>query len=106
MISSIVLLTGFSAFAAEIWMLFTLIYPGKEIEGDTQYGSIEQDDPGVRYIGDGYGILEFDGSSWRGIYNPNLSFDRSLSKNANNRIYAGSSSMRKDPVIIGLPHRK
>ncbi|MBN1482124.1 hypothetical protein EH223_07700, partial [candidate division KSB1 bacterium] len=80
-------------YTAEIGKPFMSIYPSKEIKGHTQCWSIEQDDRGVMYIGDGYGIQEFDGSSWRTIYNPNRSFGRSLAKGADGRIYAGSSGM-------------
>jgi len=79
--------------SAETGKPFMSIYTSKEIEGHTQYWAIEQDDRGVMYIGDGYGIQEFDGSSWRMIINPNHSFGRSLCKDANGRIYAGSSGM-------------
>ena len=75
--------------SAETGKPFMSIYTSKEIEGHTQYWAIEQDDRGVMYIGDGYGIQEFDGSSWRMIINPNHSFGRSLCKDANGRIYAG-----------------
>jgi len=44
------------------------------------------------YVGNGYGVLEFDGSSWRLIQTANNSFCRSLAKDADGRIYVGASS--------------
>ncbi|MBN2355422.1 GAF domain-containing protein [candidate division KSB1 bacterium] len=79
--------------AAEGGKPFMTVYSSKEIEGHTQFWAIEQDDRGVMYIGDGYGVQEFDGSRWRAIIAPNHSFARALSKDANGRIYVGSSSM-------------
>ncbi len=81
------------AHAVETGKPFMTIYTSKEIEGHTQFWAIEQDDRGVMYIGDGYGVQEFDGSNWRAIINPNHSFGRSLSKDADGRIYVGSSGM-------------
>jgi hypothetical protein len=54
-----------AACAAETGMPFMTAYPSKEFGGHTQFWSIEQDDRGVMYIGDGYGIQEFDGTNWR-----------------------------------------
>ncbi len=82
-----------AARAAETGMPFMTIYPCKEFGGHTQFWAIEQDDRGVMYIGDGYGIQEFDGANWRMIINANHSFGRSLCKDENGRIYAGSSAM-------------
>ncbi len=79
--------------AAETGMPFMTLYPSNEIDGHTQFWSIEQDNRGLIYIGDGYGIQEFDGANWRLIINANYSFGRSLSRDANGRIYAGSSGM-------------
>ncbi len=78
---------------AESGQPFMTTYTSKEIEGHTQFWAMEQDNRGVMYIGDGYGVQEFDGSSWRAIINPNHSFGRSLAKDADGRIYVGSSSM-------------
>ncbi|HNR68951.1 MAG TPA: ATP-binding protein [bacterium] len=89
----ILLLLCSAACAAETGMPFMTAYPSKEFGGHTQFWSIEQDDRGVMYIGDGYGIQEFDGTNWRLITNANHSFGRSLCKDENGRIYAGSSGM-------------
>jgi signal transduction histidine kinase len=87
------LLLVFSIHTAESGQPFMTIYTSKEIEGHTQFWAMEQDNRGVMYIGDGYGVQEFDGSNWRAIINPNHSFGRSLDKDAHGRIYVGSSGM-------------
>ncbi len=89
----ILLLLGAIAHAAETGMPFMTVYPSKEFGGHTQFWSIEQDKRGLMYIGDGYGIQEFDGANWRLIINANHTFGRSLSRDENGRIYAGSSAM-------------
>ncbi len=40
-------------------------YTSKEYKAHVQNWSIAQDSRGVMYIGNGDGILEFDGTSWR-----------------------------------------
>ncbi len=79
--------------AAETGKPFMTVYPSKEYGGHTQNWSLLQDDRGIMYIGDGYGVQEFDGSNWRTIINPNNSFAKSLAKDENGRIYVGSSGM-------------
>ena len=78
-------------FADEAGKPFMTTYTSKEIDGHTQFWAITQDDRGIMYIGDGYGVQEFDGSNWRLITNSNRSFGRSLAKAADGRIYVGSS---------------
>ena len=80
-------------FADEAGKPFMTTYTSKEIDGHTQFWAITQDDRGIMYIGDGYGVQEFDGSNWRLITNSNRSFGRSLAKAADGRIYVGSSGM-------------
>jgi len=89
----LLLLSFVSVAAGKAGMPLMTVYHSKEFGGHTQYWAIEQDDRGVMYIGDGYGIQEFDGSSWRLISNANHSFCRSLAKDADGRIYAGSTDM-------------
>ena len=84
---------GIHAYAAEVGNPFMTIYTSKEIKGHTQFWAITQDNRGVMYIGDGYGVQEFDGSTWRLILSPNKSFGRSLAKDVTGRIYVGSSGM-------------
>jgi hypothetical protein len=51
-----------------------------------------QDNRGVMYIGNGYGVLEFDGSSWRLIQTTERSQCQSLAKDDDGRIYVGGTS--------------
>jgi hypothetical protein len=90
---SALILAGLSAFPAEIGKPFMTVYPSKEIGGHVQNWAIIQDRRGVMYIGDGFGVQEFDGSTWRLILSPNESFGRSLAIDAKGRIYVGSSGM-------------
>jgi len=89
----LLLLLGTTARPAETGRPFMSVYPSKEFGGHTQFWAIEQDDRGVLYIGDGYGVQEFDGTSWRLILNANHSFARSFAKDEKGRIYVGSSGM-------------
>jgi len=89
----ILLLLSTATHAADFGTPFRTAYPSKEFGGHSQFWSMEQDSRGVVYIGAGYGIQEFDGTNWRLIINDNHSFGRSLSRDANGRIYAGSSGM-------------
>jgi signal transduction histidine kinase/ligand-binding sensor domain-containing protein len=57
-----------------------------------QNWAVIQDERGIMYIGNGYGILEFDGVSWRLIALPNSSFVSSFSKDSTGRIFVGSAS--------------
>ncbi len=90
---SLLILVAFTVYSAETGMPFMTVYTSKEILGHTQFWDIEQDHRGIMYIGDGYGVQEFDGSTWRLISSPNKTFGRSLSKDENGRIYVGSSGM-------------
>lgn len=90
---SLLILVTFTVYSAEIGKPFMTIYTSKEIKGHTQFWSMTQDDRSIMYIGDGFGVQEFDGSTWRLILSPNKSFGRSLSKDADGRIYVGSSGM-------------
>ena len=69
---------------------FMTIYTAKETGGHFQNWAITQDDRGVMYIGNGFGVQEFDGSFWRMILSPNQSFARAFAKDKNGRIYVGS----------------
>lgn len=51
-----------------------------------------QDTRGMMYVGNGFGVQEFDGSSWRMIKIPNGSFVRSFARDSSGRIYVGSAT--------------
>jgi len=89
---SLLIIMVFTVYAAETGKPFMTVYTSKETGGHIQNWAIIQDNRGVMYIGDGFGIEEFDGSTWRLILSPNQSFARSFAKDANGRIYVGSIS--------------
>jgi signal transduction histidine kinase len=84
---------AFTAWAQETGKPFMTVFTTKEINGHVQNWSIIQDHRGVMYVGDGFGVQEYDGATWRLIEAPNGSFARSLAIDANGRIYVGSSGM-------------
>ncbi|MCZ6820900.1 MAG: triple tyrosine motif-containing protein [Calditrichaeota bacterium] len=61
----------------------------EDFGGESQSWTILQDRRGVMYFGN-YGVLEYDGVSWRRIAMPNKSTVRSLALDANGRIYVGA----------------
>jgi signal transduction histidine kinase len=78
--------------ADETGRYFMTFYTSEQTGGHFQNWSLIQDDRGVMYIGNGYGILEFDGSTWRLIPNSNKSFAFSFAKDSAGRIYVGSAA--------------
>ncbi len=91
----VLLVAGQAAFGvemAETGKPLMTVYTAKETDGHSQNWAFMQDDRGVMYIGNGYGVQEFDGSSWRLILAPNRSFARSFAKDSAGRIYVGSGA--------------
>jgi len=86
---SLLLVVVFAASAEEIGKPFMTVYTAKEIGGHFQNWAFMQDDRGVMYIGNGYGVQEFDGASWRLVLASNHSFARSFAKDSTGRIYVG-----------------
>jgi len=78
-----------AVFPAETGKPFMSVYSAKETGGHYQNWAIIQDDRGVMYIGNGFGVQEFDGSTWRMIMSPNRSIARSFAKDGSGRIYVG-----------------
>ncbi|HSK14150.1 MAG TPA: hypothetical protein VK907_13110, partial [Phnomibacter sp.] len=80
-------------------------WPPKAYEAQPQNWAIVQDDRGVMYFGNGNGILEYDGVSWRLIELPNKNTCRSLAKDAKGRIFAGGVGifgyLAPDPGLRG-----
>ena len=58
----------------------------------SQNWSILQDHRGIMYFGNGDGVLEFDGISWRFIQLPKATIVRSLAKGRSGNIYIGSEN--------------
>ena len=91
--SIFIVFSAYTAHAQETGKPFMTIFPSKDINGHVQNWAIMQDRRGVMYIGDGFGVQEYDGSTWRLILSPNESFGRSLAIDDNGRIFVGSSGM-------------
>ena len=58
----------------------------------SQNWAIVQDERGVMYFGNGYGILEYDGVNWRLIKFPNRSTCNSLAMGEKGRIFVGGGN--------------
>ncbi|HOT98635.1 MAG TPA: ATP-binding protein [bacterium] len=80
------------ALPAETGTPFMSLYSAVQTGGHTQNYAFAQDNRGIIYVGNGYGIQEFDGSTWRMIKIPNGSFVRSFAKDSSGRIYVGSAT--------------
>ncbi len=65
-------------------------YTPPEYGAGEQNWAIAQDDRGVIYVGNNFGVLEYDGATWRLTKVPNHSVVRSLAKDDHGRIYAGA----------------
>jgi GAF domain-containing protein/CheY-like chemotaxis protein/ligand-binding sensor domain-containing protein len=74
---------------SELGRPFLRNFSAKEYGAHPQNWAIAQDDRGIMYFGNGNGILEYDGVSWRKIELPNKSLVRALAKAADGRIYVG-----------------
>lgn len=70
---------------------FIKYYSPKVYDGTAVNWTIAQDKRGVMYFGNGTGILEFDGTSWRKIKVPNSANVRSLVSSDNGIIYVCAS---------------
>ncbi|MCI0516112.1 hypothetical protein L0128_23105, partial [candidate division KSB1 bacterium] len=89
----ILMCLGRALYPAETGRPFMTLFPSKATGGHIQNWMMTQDDRGVIYVGNGYGIQEFDGATWRMILSPNQSFARTFAKDTDGRIYVGSSGM-------------
>ena len=69
---------------------FVTNYYSKDYNGHAQNWAAIQDDRGFIYIGNGNGILVYDGKSWEMIKVPNNVTIRSFAKDKNGLIYASS----------------
>ncbi len=85
----LILAGGRAVSGAETGTPLMTAYSCKETGGHPQHWDIIQDDRGVMYIGNGTGVQEFDGSTWRMILLTNRSFARSFAKDRDGRIYVG-----------------
>lgn len=67
-------------------------YEQKEYDASSQNWAVVQDHRGVMYFGNNYGVLEFDGNTWRRIGLPNRSNARSLAVGKEGRVYVGGQN--------------
>ncbi len=73
----------------EIGQAFVRNFSSEDYPGHVQNWAVAQDDRGIIYIGNGDGVLEYDGEIFRLIQLPNKSTVRSLFKSTEGRIYVG-----------------
>jgi DNA-binding CsgD family transcriptional regulator len=86
---SLLLIIAFvlNSFAQEIGLPFSKYYSSKEYQGGIQNFSIGQDENGLIYAANNFGLLEYDGSSWNRYGIPNSTKIRDLLTDNNGRIY-------------------
>ncbi len=77
-------------FAQEKGLIFSKYYSPTDYNAGTQNWCIAEDNRGVLYFGNGAGVLEYDGETWRHIDIPNYASVRSLAFDSNNILYACS----------------
>lgn len=61
-----------------------------QYKGANQNWSISQDKNGILYVGNTYGLLEFNGADWHLHTNPEITIVRSVFADADGKIYTGS----------------
>ena len=64
-------------------------YSPEDYNGGIQNWQILQDERGVIYVANNFGLLQFDGNDWRNYTLSGNSKLRSIAKGSNNRIYVG-----------------
>ena len=85
------LYVAISAQGSQYGIPFITNYSERDYKVSNHNAQIVQDERGILYFANEYGILEFDGSSWTMISGaPNRSNIKSLAIDKNNRIYAGA----------------
>ena len=67
-------------------------YSSDDYKAASQNWSVNQGENGLIYIGNGDGLLEFDGNTWRIHQTLRKTFVRSIDIDKNNRIYIGSQA--------------
>ena len=76
----------------ELGIPFLTNWSPKDYGEHKQNWAIVQDDRGVMYFGNGDGVLEYDGVTWRLISLPTQSWALSLAIDRNGRIYVGAET--------------
>ncbi|MGI9544031.1 MAG: hypothetical protein ACR2MX_12310, partial [Cyclobacteriaceae bacterium] len=70
---------------------FITTYSPTDYKAESQNWRFAQGDNGLMYVGNGAGVLEFDGVTWRLIALPNKSVVRSFAKAEDGTIYVGGA---------------
>ena len=73
----------------ESGMYFLQNFEVEDYQAHNQNWAIAQDSRGIMYIGNGQGLLEYDGSTWRLISLPKKSVVRSLAVDSTGHIFVG-----------------
>jgi len=79
-----------SADQSEKGIYFHQQYTSSEYGGHTQSWSVIEDEKGLVYIGNGNGLLEYDGVEWRMIEVASGQVALSIALGSNNQLYVGS----------------
>jgi serine phosphatase RsbU (regulator of sigma subunit) len=77
-------------FAQDFGVPLTQKYSAKIYKGATQNWAFVQNSDGVLLVGNGEGILQFDGENWNLLKIPNLSTVRCFSKGNDKTVYVGA----------------
>ena len=77
------------AFHPEAVRSFLTNFTPTDYDAEAQNWAVVEDDRGVVYVGNGSGVLEYDGLSWRLIPLSNRTLARSLARDATDRIWVG-----------------
>ncbi|WP_304517792.1 two-component regulator propeller domain-containing protein [Cecembia rubra] len=81
------LILALPSFAQEFGIPFSKYYSSKEYNGGIQNFSIGQDQNGLIYVANNFGLLEYDGTTWERHPLPNSTKIRDLLIENNKRIY-------------------
>lgn len=68
------------------------VFPENVTGGNPQNFAVIQDHRGILYVANSYGVLEFDGRTWRQITLPNLSGVYSLAVDAEGNVFVGAQN--------------
>ena len=80
-------LSPFMLFPQEIGLPFTRYYSSQEYKGGIQNYAITQDQSGMLFVANNYGLLEHDGTSWRRYALPNGAKTRHVQVDQNGLVY-------------------
>ncbi|MGD8415173.1 MAG: triple tyrosine motif-containing protein, partial [Candidatus Latescibacterota bacterium] len=69
---------------------FFTCFSMQDYHGGSQNWQMVQDNRGVMFIGNNFGVIEYDGASWRMIRTPARNVIRSFGVDENGRIYVGA----------------